>query len=438
MSFETASTSEPLVLIVGRLSGPKNQVILHLAREVAPRVLSAVPNARFEIVGGPVGEEHRALEAANPRLTFAGFQTPLQPYYERASVVVGAGRVALEAMAAKKPVVALGEQKYIGPLLPPVLEEAKATNFGDCFEGESFDWEQTAKDLIALLKDPALRLQTAQTGYELLLKEYNLDTLYPKLESLYQSVILETNLKRFHEIPVLMYHRVTEEPVKDSKFNVFITKFQLEKHLKSLKARGFETVTFGDFLNQKLPKKPIVLTFDDGYEDNHRNLLPLLREYKMKAVVYALGERKHKTNFWDTAKGEPEASLLSGEQIREMSDSGFVEIGAHSLSHRNLAELPIVEMKREVEESKKSLEDLLGKAVPSFAYPYGDQNPEVKKAVREAGFTFGIAVNSGPTRFGEDPMEIRRVHMFPDTDGLDFLKKTSGFYQRYRKLLGRK
>ena len=144
MSLETASTSEPLVLIVGRLSGPKNQVILRLAREVAPKVLSAVPNARFEIVGGPVGEEHRALQAENPRLSFVGFQSSLEPFYDKATVVIGAGRVALEAMAALKPVVALGEQKYIGPLLPPVLEEAKATNFGDCFEGEDFDWERTA------------------------------------------------------------------------------------------------------------------------------------------------------------------------------------------------------------------------------------------------------------------------------------------------------
>src|SRR5208282_3789217 len=111
---------------------------------------------------------------------------------------------------------------------------------------------------------------------------------------------------------VLMYHRVTEGPVQGSKYNVFITKDNLRKHLDSLHARGFETVTFGDFLNRKLPKKPIVLTFDDGYEDSYRNLLPLLREHKMKAVVYVLGDRKHKTNFWDAAQGEPEAALLGG------------------------------------------------------------------------------------------------------------------------------
>jgi peptidoglycan/xylan/chitin deacetylase (PgdA/CDA1 family) len=422
---------------VGRLSGPKNQVILRLAREVAPKVLLAVPNARFEIAGGPVGEEHRALQAENPRLSFVGFQSSLESYYEKATVVIGSGRVALEAMSALKPVVAIGEQKYIGPILPPVLEEAKATNFGDCFEGESFDWERTAMDLIALLKDPALRVQAAQTGHDLLKKEYNLDILYPRLEGIYRSVILQSNLDRFHEIPVLMYHRVTEGPVQGSKYNVFITKDHLRKHLDSLQARGFETVTFGDFLIRKLPKKPVVLTFDDGYEDSYRNLLPLLREHKMKAVVYALGDRKHKTNFWDAAQGEPEAALLSGEQIKEMAESGLVEIGAHSLSHRKLTELPIVEMKKEVGESKKALENLLGEPVLSFAYPYGDLNAEVKQAVREAGYTFGIGVGSGPTRFGADLMDIKRVHMFPDTAGFDFLKKTSGYYLRYRKLLGK-
>jgi peptidoglycan/xylan/chitin deacetylase (PgdA/CDA1 family) len=318
-----------------------------------------------------------------------------------------------------------------------VLEEAKRTNFGDCFEGEAFDWEKTARDLVTLLKDPALRAQTALTGHELLKKEYNLDTLYPRLESIYQSVVLQSNLSRFHEIPVLMYHRVTEGPVQGSKYNVFITRDHLMDHLASLRARGFEAVTFGDFFQRKLPQKPVVLTFDDGYEDNHRNLLPLLREFKMKAVVYVLGDRKHQTNFWDTSKGEPEAALMSSEQIKEMAESGLVEIGAHSLSHRHLTEMPIVEMEKEVSESKKNLEELTGKPVYSFAYPYGDVNGGVKKAVQEAGYPFGIAVNSGPTRFGADLMEIRRVHIFPDTAGFDFLKKTSGFYLRYRKLLGK-
>jgi peptidoglycan/xylan/chitin deacetylase (PgdA/CDA1 family) len=234
-----------------------------------------------------------------------------------------------------------------------------------------------------------------------------------------------------------MYHRVTEEPVKGSKYDVFVTQANLKRHMCSLKEREFETVTFGDFFRRKLPKRPIVLTFDDGYEDNHRNLLPLLREFKMKAVVYVLGDRKHQTNFWDTSKGEPEAPLLSEGQIREMAASGLVEVGAHSLSHRKLTELPIVEMQKEIRESKKALESFLGEPVFSFAYPYGDLNGEVKKAVQEAGYPFGIAVESGPTRFGADLMEIRRVHMFPDTAGIDFMKKTSGFYLRYRKWLGR-
>ena len=80
-------------------------------------------------------------------------------------------------------------------------------------------------------------------------------------------------------------------------------------------------------------------------------------------------------------------------------------------------------MKREVGESKKKLEDLLGRPVLSFAYPYGDVNAEIKKAVQEAGYPFGIAVNNGPTRFGEDLLEIRRVHMFPGYGRVRFREK---------------
>src|SRR5258708_33162561 len=130
------------VLLVGRLSGPKNTVLLHILRQVAPQEIRQVPRARFVVVGGPVGEEHRELEKQFSYLSFEVHQKNLEPYYRKAAVVVGAGGVALEAMNFKRPVVAIGERKYLGPLLPGKIEEAKATNFGDCWGEESFDWNQ--------------------------------------------------------------------------------------------------------------------------------------------------------------------------------------------------------------------------------------------------------------------------------------------------------
>jgi peptidoglycan/xylan/chitin deacetylase (PgdA/CDA1 family) len=205
----------------------------------------------------------------------------------------------------------------------------------------------------------------------------------------------------------------------------------------SLKRRGFESVTFEDLSARKIPKKSVLLTFDDGYEDNYHFLFPLLKKHRMKAVLYLLGDRKHAVNFWDTPKGEPEVPLLKESQILEMSESGWVEFGAHSLNHAHLTELSPAEAEREITGSKKALEDFLKKPVLSFAYPYGSFNEEVKKMTARAGYTFGVAVSDGPSRFGGDLMEIRRIHMFPKTSSLEFMKKTSGFYLRYRKLLGK-
>lgn len=427
----------PTVLIVGRLSGPKNQVILDILRKVAPAVTQKVPGVRFEVVGGPVGEEHRNLEKEFPNVRFEGHQKHLVPFYEKAAIVVGAGRVALEAIALKKPVVAIGERLYVGPLSPDKEEKAKATNFGDCFEKEDFDWPRMARELTELLRNPKKRAQAAQTGFTLLRNEYDLEKVVSQTEALYQKVLLEKNTSHFHELPVLMYHRVVEKDLAGSKYNVYVTRETLEEQFQFLKVRGYETITFGDLLTRRVPEKPVILTFDDGYEDNYHHLLPLLKKYGMKAVVYLLGDRKHKTNFWDVPQGEPEAALLREKQIKEMSRSGLVEFGAHSMNHVKLTGLKPGEIRKEVEGSKEALEKLLGKPVISFAYPYGDLNDEVKRITAEAGYSFGVAVKGQFTRFSEDLMEIRRVHMFPRTGLFDFWKKTSGFYHRYRKWTGK-
>ena len=427
----------PVVLIVGRLSGPKNLVVLVILRTAAPAVLKKFPGTRFDVIGGPVTEEHRKLEKQFSYIRFHGHQKNPDPFYRKATVVIGAGRVALEAMALQKPVVAIGERKYIGPLRPDNLEAAKATNFGDCLEEEDFNWSRLTRDLLDLLGDKKKRDLAAKTGFQLLKDEYDLGKVAAQTEALYQKALLEKNISRFHEIPVLMYHRVVEKAPDSSKYNVYVTRETLEEQLRFLRNHGFATITFEDFSTRRVPSKPVILTFDDGYEDNYLHLFPLLKKYHMKAVVYILGNRRHKNNFWDIPQGEPEASLLKEKQIREMSESGLVEFGAHSMNHVRLTELKPPEIRKEVEGSRKAIEELLGKPVLSFAYPYGQLNAEIKKITAQAGYPFGIAVKGRFSRFGDDLMEIRRVHMFPNTSLFDFWKKTSGFYHRYRKWMGK-
>jgi peptidoglycan/xylan/chitin deacetylase (PgdA/CDA1 family) len=244
-------------------------------------------------------------------------------------------------------------------------------------------------------------------------------------------------LRRFREIPVLSYHRVVNKPPPDSRFNVYITRDDLEWQLDSLSRRGYQTVTFNDLVSGVRPEKPVILTFDDGYEDNYLNLLPLLKRKDARAVIFALGDRAQLTNSWDMEKGEPEAKLMTDAQLKECHDSGRIEIGSHGLGHKRLTGLNKQELADEVVQSRKSLESVIKADIHSFAYPYGDYGEREVKMVEKAGYQFGIGVLRGPTRFADDLFQVRRIQIFPGTGKATFWKKTCGYYLRYCNLKGK-
>jgi peptidoglycan/xylan/chitin deacetylase (PgdA/CDA1 family) len=230
-----------------------------------------------------------------------------------------------------------------------------------------------------------------------------------------------------------MFHRVVERIPSGPLYDIHYTAENLENLIRFLRKRGYEAITFGDLLIREVPRKPVMLTFDDGYEDHYTHLFPMLKKHGIKAVIYLLGDRTVGSNVWDISKGAVEAPLLRKEQILEMAASGFVEFGGHSMTHAKLTELSPAEMERQIRECKSSLEALLGKPILSFAYPYGFFNDGIKKAVAESGYLFGIAVEWGPDYFGEDLMEIRRVCLSPDAGKLEFFWKTSFLYPAFRR-----
>jgi len=249
---------------------------------------------------------------------------------------------------------------------------------------------------------------------------------------------LKKKLRHFREIPVLMYHHVLKDAPKFSKFNLYVTQAEIEKQLAFLRTTGRESVTFRDLVERKIPKKPVILTFDDGYSNNYLFLFPLLKRYKMKAVIFILGNRKHKSNFWDVGEGESDHRLLDPFQIQEMAESGLVEFGSHSMNHPNLLTLSPKRLEHEISGSKVSLEKLLKGPVLSFAYPYGYFNDAIKKTVFKAGYTFGISTQyNGPLYFKEDLLAIRRVPAHPKMSLFEYFKKTSGYFFRYKIFLQR-
>ena len=182
---------------------------------------------------------------------------------------------------------------------------------------------------------------------------------------------------------------------------------------------------------KEIPAKPVILTFDDGYEDNYLTLFPLLKKYGMKAVIFLIGNPAILTNRWDVPHGEPELNLLKDAQILTMKEYG-IEFGSHSMNHRKLTDLSSSEAVEEISQSKKEIEARIGSEIISFAYPYGALGDSIKKMVMQAGFSFGIATDSGRRNFWSDLYQIRRIPMFPNTSTFAFWKKSSGRYHRYK------
>lgn len=238
-------------------------------------------------------------------------------------------------------------------------------------------------------------------------------------------------------LPILCYHRVVPEAPPHSKINIHVTCETLESHLSQLRWRGISPITFSDLASgAPLPRRPVILTFDDGYRDNHRYLLPLLEKHDMSAVIFALGDRTLGTNTWDDGYGDAPVPLMTDAELRDCHASGRIEIGSHGLMHRDLLTLSPAALEHEVTASKAALEAVIGAPVRAFAYPYGRWGPRERDAVERAGYACGVATDTGLPLHRDRFAAARRI-VFPNTGAFGFFKKASRWYPYYRHLLGR-
>lgn len=238
-----------------------------------------------------------------------------------------------------------------------------------------------------------------------------------------------------HIVKVLLYHRVVDDERLSRAHWSCINIEQFRQQLELLDRWGFTTITLHDYRlfcqgELSLPAKPVILTFDDGYLDTYKYAFPVLQEFGMRSVVFVLGDRRIRTNYWDKDRGIPEAPLMEGEHIIEMHEAGF-EIGSHSLSHVNLTQIPEDKAWEEISRSRILLEILLNDSVKSFSYPYGLLNGMTKRMVKHAGYSIGCSVGSGPATFGRDPLEIRRITISNAISSGGFAVRLLAPFQRY-------
>ncbi len=224
-----------------------------------------------------------------------------------------------------------------------------------------------------------------------------------------------------------MYHSIITNKSEGGKHNIYVLLKNIRQQLIYLKENKYRTITFRDISEGKVSdfNKTIILTFDDGYEDNYDLLFPLLKEFNFKAVIFLVTQLSF--NKWGTDEGEPKRNLMTKKQILEMDAYG-IEFGGHTCTHIALNTVTDDVKLAEIMGCKQSITDLLTKLPISFAYPFGGIDASVKRIIKESGFKYGIATKSGPIDFHEDPYQIRRIEISSRTSMFGFKRKVSGHY----------
>ena len=205
-------------------------------------------------------------------------------------------------------------------------------------------------------------------------------------------------------VPILMYHSVGDggEPLT-------VAPNELDAQLDYLRSAGFETITLREVLDAydgagKLPRHPVVLTFDDGYEDVGTEVLPRLVARGQKATFFIVSGFCARDAATRVVQGR--RRYLVWPEVRALKDAGM-EIGSHTVSHRRLTGLQSADLDAEIEQSRAALQAYLGQGIDFFAYPYNDQTQWVRHVVQRVGYRGAVVGARGNT----DPFTLQRLTM---------------------------
>lgn len=161
--------------------------------------------------------------------------------------------------------------------------------------------------------------------------------------------------------------------------------------------------------NAPLPRKPVLITFDDAYADIAEFALPTLQHYSFGASIFVVTSRIGSTNNWDEQQGYATLPIMTADQIREWSTLG-IEFGAHSRTHPHLPQLAPAALVDEIVGSRDELTRLLGAPVTSFAYPFGEYN-DAARSVVAANYGLGFSILGGFNYAATDPHLLRRIYL---------------------------
>lgn len=194
-------------------------------------------------------------------------------------------------------------------------------------------------------------------------------------------------------VPVLMYHAVGDEIWGYS--DLFVSEAGMEEQLQYLQENGYEPIWFSDLAHIEDYEKPVILTFDDGYDDNYTVLYPLLEKYQAKATIFVIGN----------AMGS--IHKMTQAQVYELAASGLVSIQSHTYTHGNLSAMDESALRQEMERSNAALAAATGQIPYVLCYPEGKYS-HLTMDVAKDYYTFALRMDGWTYQTGMDPYQVPR------------------------------
>lgn len=205
-----------------------------------------------------------------------------------------------------------------------------------------------------------------------------------------------------NSVAVLNYHQIND--ADHNALTVSVKDF--EEQMRYLSENGYNTITVDEMLNAfknnaEIPSKTVIITFDDGYQDNFKNAYPILQKYDLKATMFVIT---------DYVSLYP--NYIMWDEAKEMQDSGVMNLESHTMDHLNLLKIDKDEAELQLRESKMWLEKHLKKPVKFIAYPEGDYNKDTIAILKKLGYEGAFTVSFGLVSKSDDPYEMPRVPIF--------------------------
>jgi len=228
--------------------------------------------------------------------------------------------------------------------------------------------------------------------------------------------LLPDGVLREAAVPILMYHHVGEPPpgADAIRRDLTVSPSQFEAQLAYLSEEGYQTIHLSDLIvhlqmGRRLPPKPVVITFDDGYRDAFTNAYPLLKEYGFVATFFII------TRLADEGRED----YLSWAEIKALH-AAVMEIGSHTYTHPDLRGQPYDYVVWQVLGSKEAIEARIKEPVRLFSHPSGKYDQQVVEVLKSTGFWGAVAISQGAHQFSDRTFELQRMRVRGSYNMYDF------------------